>query len=84
MNEVKTGLIAKNLLPVILALMLGASLATNVFLTLGGETCRGEPALLFSSFPIWLFSQGQRRGLGFLTVEEGRLAPFGCCGWLKV
>jgi len=44
MNEVKTGLIAKNLLPVILALMLGASLATNVFLMRGAAGAVQEEA----------------------------------------
>lgn len=45
MNEVKTGFIAKNLLAVILALMLGASLATNVFLMRGaaGTVAEEEP-----------------------------------------
>lgn len=44
MNEVKTGLMAKSLLPVILALMLGASLATNVFLMRGTAVTVHEDA----------------------------------------
>ena len=44
MNEVKTSVIAKNLLPVILALMLGASLATNVFLMFGPPAAISDEA----------------------------------------
>lgn len=53
MSEAKTGLISRNLLSVVLALMLGASLATNVFLMFGPPTAVPEEAEAVPCDAFW-------------------------------